>query len=146
VKSILQTALLYACVQKLRNLDAKTIEILKSFVYTFWLLKFSDHKVSEKFNVIGSAYEMWQNIIETFAETKTWTEQHILVAEALLKIFAEESNEAIRRMALITTVRVDAEVAAREINEVHQERMHHFGNMINFQLGEAPDAEMEKPR
>ena len=145
MKSILESALMYTAVKKLHKLDERTVEILKSFIYVFWLLKFSDHKPSEKFNVHGASYELWQLIIETMSETRSWSDQHVLVCEELLALFAPVSQDAIERMAAITTVRIDLTEAFEQISAVHQERQHHFGNMLNYDLPGGGDAQIIRP-
>lgn len=143
MKSILQSALLYVCVTKSRDLDKKTDDILVSFVYIFWMLKFSDHNTSKHLNIADGMAELWCLIFNVFQETKSWSHQHCLVGERLLKIADNESIEAIRRMAMITTVKIDVKEASEQISSFSRHMKHSFGNLLTWQIGTNEDAIMD---
>lgn len=143
MKSILQSALLYACVTKSRDLDKKTDEVLASFIYVFWMLKFSGHSPTERLNISGGMAELWCLVFEVLRETKSWSHQHVLVSEKLLELAENESLEVVRRMTMVTTITVDMGEATREIQRFSSQMRHGFGNQLNFNLNGKEDAVME---
>ncbi|GEM_PF-6001704 len=145
MKSILQSALLFACVTKMKNMDERTREIIKSYIYTFWLLKFSGARPGEKLDTHKVLYELWMLTIQTFRETGTWSSQHSLVAETFLKESLYTSLNSVERFSQITTVPMDLAETNKTIDAVFQERTHHFGNILTWELSCFGDAEMVQP-
>lgn len=143
MKSILESTLLYACVNKLRDLDKKTNEVLASFVYVYWMLKFSEQNPTERLNIAESIAELWCLVFNVFTESKTWSHQHVLIAEELLKLARTESIEAVRRMAMITTIEVDIAKATEIIESFSKHMNHSFGNQLTWNLNTKEDAVME---
>lgn len=144
MKSILESALLYACAEKSQDLDKKTKEVLASFVYVYWMLKFSEQNPTERLNIAGGIGELWCLIFEVVRESKSWSRQHVLIAEELLKLARTESIEAVRRMAMITTIEVNLPEATRIIGSFSNHMNHSLGNQLNYFLSTKEDAIMDR--
>lgn len=142
MKSILQSALMYAVVKKLRTLDERTVEILKSYIYVFWLLKISEQSADKKFDTLGHAYDFWKLTLETLQEDKAWTFQHVLISKKLLRLFSEESKDVIERMTAITTIEINLTEVGKAIDHVTGEQSHIFGSALNGNLHTNEDAEI----
>ena len=134
MKSILQSALLYACVTKMQKIDERTLEVIRSYIYTFWLLQFSAAPTDKELDARVVSYDLWILTLETLRESKGWSNQHSIIAENFLKESYLISIECVERFSKITTVPINLADAKTAISDVYQERNHVFGNLLTWEF------------
>ncbi len=128
MKSILESVIGYAVVKNLEELDQFSNELIRSFIYSFWLLQFSCHDTKNTFNIEALCYELQLMAAEVFTEYTGRPTQLNIVSCALLREFKDTSIDSIERLASITTVGVDIEAMKVTIEELSSVFKHVLGN------------------
>lgn len=131
MKSILESVIGYAVIKNLKELDQFSKELIRSFIYSFWLLQFSCHDIKKTFNIEALSFELQLIAAEVFTEYTGRPSQLNIVSSALLREFGNTSIDSIERLTSITKVEVDIEEMKVLIEKLSSVFKHALGN--NYQ-------------
>lgn len=133
---MLQSIILLMIVNKAehnKDLDDKSKEILRSFIYVFWLLKLSKHDIKTQ-EIELDCLELWSLVLTTITEYGlSKNGPSYIVARYIVEIFYNESILTIKRISAISKLDIDLNKAQEMIREVSRHFVsHRFGNMLDF--------------